>query len=91
MTGFAGTTIISILARENIRQGFHDLYYLHTLEKAVASADKANARVQQDQRILDRIRNEFDFVFTAEGDRFTQGYMDHIRRQVAHEIIALQE
>ena len=58
MTGFAGTTIIPILARENIRQGFHDLYYLHTLEQAVASADKANARVQQAQCILDRIRNE---------------------------------
>ncbi|MCH2115699.1 MAG: hypothetical protein MK171_12410 [Pirellulales bacterium] len=91
LTGFAGTTIIPTLARENIRQGYHDLYYLHTLEQAIASFDETDPRTQQAQQLIDTLRNQFHFVFSAEGDRFTQGSMDRIRRQVADEIIALQE
>ena len=90
MTGFAGTTMIPTLTRENIRQAYHDLYYLHTLEQAVAAAGKEDPRTQHARDFLDGIRKQFHYVYSAEGDRFTQGYMDMIRQEVARQIGTLR-
>ena len=90
MTGFAGSRVIPTIARENTRQAYTDLFYLHTLERAVASAPDSNPGKADAQRLLDWLGTRFEYIFSAEAAPFTQVHMDAIRQEVARHIIAVK-